>query len=53
MGWGVSYLGGNPVRGCLYLVACSVAETREEGGEFSESRGVGFVFEYYFVETGN
>lgn len=37
----------------LYLVASSVAETREERGEFPESRGVGFVFEDYFIEAGD
>ena len=37
----------------VYLVAGCVAETREEGGEFSEGRGVSFIFEYYFVEAGD
>ena len=37
----------------LYFVASCIAETREEGGEFPEGRGVGFVFEYYFVEAGD
>ena len=54
MSRGVSNL---PSRGfcswVLYLVASSVAETREEGGEFPESRGVGFVFEDYFVKAGD
>ena len=37
----------------MYFVASCVAETREEGGEFSEGGGVGFVFEDYFVEAGD
>ena len=37
----------------VYFVASCVAETWEEGGEFSEGGGVGFVFEDYFVEAGD
>ncbi len=48
-----TFLGKNFCSWVLYLVASSVAETREEGGEFPEGRGVGFVFEDYFVEAGD
>ena len=34
------------------LVASRVAETGEKRGEFPEGRGVGTVFEDYFVEAG-
>ena len=54
MGRGVSNLPRRELCSWVsYLVASSVAETREEGGEFPESRGVSFVFEYYFVEAGD